>query len=90
MTSDLLDAECVINHLSKQNVISIIEWKNRHPNDQDYTVYFIRDGSTKSDIGINIIKRSEKYYVSLSLVKILAYRHQFETKDIYKECSLSA
>ena len=75
--SDLLNADCVIQHLLDCNIISLVEWKREHPNDQTYNVYFNCPIGLTSDLGINFIKRSGNYYISRSLVKVLSYRHQY-------------
>jgi hypothetical protein len=88
MTEDLLDAECVIRHLGDQSIISICDWKNKHPNNQDYQVFFDHPGGTTGDIGLHIIKRSGQYFISRSLVTILSYRHRFNADHIYSECAV--
>jgi hypothetical protein len=58
VNKDLLDADCVIQHLCNKNIISFIEWRSQHPNDQNYNVYFNPISDKAGDIGLNIIKRS--------------------------------
>jgi len=86
MKEELLDAECVIKHLCKQNIILITNWQNQHPADQNYLVYFNHPNNEIGDIVLSIIKRKEKYYISRSLVGILSYRHHFNADNIYTEC----
>jgi len=61
MTGELLNAECVIEHLNNNNIITMSDWQNRHPADQNYTVYFTNPSNLTADVGIYIIKRSGKY-----------------------------
>jgi len=89
MTTDLLDADCVIQHLCNLKVITVVEWRNRHPDDQNYSVYFNSPfGKLPGDIFIQIIKRSGKYYISRSLIKVLAHRHLFNAENIYSNCAV--
>jgi hypothetical protein len=88
--NDLLNADCVIQHLLDSNIISLVEWKREHPNDQTYNIYFNRPIGLTSDIGINFIKRTGSYYVSRSLIKILSYRHRFNTDAIFRNCVIPA
>ena len=88
MNPDLLDADCVIRHLHNINIISLTEWKNRHPSDQCYNVFFAPANNRKGDVGLNIIKRSGRYYVSRSLINVISYRHSFDASNIYRECAV--
>jgi len=87
---ELLDAECVINHLHDRHLITIRDWQNQHPSNQDYTVYFSNPNDLTSDIGVYIIKRSGRYFVLRSLVDVLSYRHSFNADNIYNECVVRA
>jgi len=87
--NDLLNAECVMQHLVDGNVVSYIEWKREHPYDQSYNVFFNRPVGLTSDININFIKRSGDYFVSRSQIKILSYRHRFNADNIYINCALA-
>jgi len=89
MNNDLLNAECVIQHLRNLNVIAACEWRNQHPNDQDYSVLF-DNPKHKGDIRIQIVKRANEYYIPRSLVGILSYRHYFNADAIFNECSIAA
>ncbi|GHV80508.1 hypothetical protein AGMMS49944_22990 [Spirochaetia bacterium] len=88
MTEDLLDAECVIGQLCDQNVISRASWKNSHPNDQEYSVYFNHLGSV-GEIHLWIIKRSGEFYISRSLITILSCRHRFNADTIFTLCKVA-
>jgi len=90
MTDELLNAECVIEHLNKKQLIMMRDWQNQHPADQDYTIYFNNPNNLNADIGVYIIKRSGKYFVLRSLVNILSYRHSFNAHNIYIECAIKA
>jgi len=87
--SDLLDADCVMQHLVDGNIISFVEWKREHPNDQSYNVFFNRPVGLTSDININFIKRSGNYFISRSQIKVLSYRHQFNTDNIFRNCAIA-
>jgi hypothetical protein len=86
----LLDAECVINNLYSQRLISMRDWQNRHPSDQNYSIFFPNPNDLVSDIVIHITKRSGRYFVLRSLVDVLSYRHQFNPDRIYTECAVAA
>ena len=91
MTDDLLDAECVIQHLCNQRVISMIDWKSSHLHNQDafdYSVYFDQP-DTHSDIRMQIISRGARYFIPRSLVKILSFRYRFNAESIYLECAVA-
>jgi hypothetical protein len=66
------------------------DWQNRHPSDQDYTIYFSNPNDLISDVGVYILKRSERYFVLRSLIDVLSYRHQFNAVGIYNECAVAA
>jgi hypothetical protein len=87
--NDLLDAECVITLLCSKKIIVMADWKKPHPNDQDYSVYFDKLNAV-SDISIQFVKRSDRYYIPRSLVSVLSFRHSFDAKDIYTTCAISA
>ena len=87
MSKDLLDAECVLNHLQRLQIILFREWQDRNPSDHDYPIYF--DNPQKpGDISLQIIKRKERYFVSRSIINILSIRHSFDADVIYSECSI--
>ena len=88
--NDLLIADCVIQHLMNGNVISFVEWRREHPNDQNYNIFFNRPIGLTSDIIINFIKRSGNYYISRSQIKLLSYRHRFNADNIYRNCTITA
>ena len=89
MTDDLLYAECVLRHLHNMEIITIVDWQDRNPSDHDYSVYF--DNPKKpGDVRLQIIKRSEKYFIPRSIINILSYRHSFDTTDIFFECAIKA
>jgi len=85
---ELMDASCVIRKLVEQHLITIRDWQNQHPADQDYSVYFTNPNDLTADIGVYIIKRSGRYYVLRSLVKVLSYRHRFNPDHIYQDCAV--
>ena len=89
MTDDLLKAECAIGHLSNKKIIENREWKSQHYLDDDiaeYSVFFINP-SHSGDVRIQIIKRGEYYFISRSIIKILAKRHHFDASNILLECA---
>ena len=88
--NELMNAECVIQKLAEQHLITMREWQNRHPADQDYSVYFSNPNDLTSDIGIYIIKRSGQYYILRSLINVLSYRHNFNADHIYRDCAIGA
>jgi hypothetical protein len=85
MMEELLDAECVINHLYNQKIISPADWQNQHPNDQAYSIYFDHHDAV-GIIALHIIKRAGKYYIPRSLIAILSARYRFNAEGIYSEC----
>ena len=85
MNNDLLDAECVIEHLNNMEIIKMSEWHDSNPNDHDYSVYF-DNPKRPGDIRIQIIKRNRVYYVPRSIINILSCRHLFNTNRIFTEC----
>jgi len=88
--NDLLNADCVMQHLLEINIISLVEWKREHPNDQSYNVYFNRPTGLTSDVGINFIKRSGNYYVSCSLIRLLSCKLRFNADNIFRNCAIPA
>jgi hypothetical protein len=87
LSDDLLNAECVIQHLKKLQIISLGKWQDQNPVDHDYSVYF--EGLKKpGDVRLQIIKRKEKYFIPRSIINILSCRHSFGAEIIYSECSV--
>jgi hypothetical protein len=89
--NDLLEAECVLNHLANKKIITLIDWKQKdniiHIKDVDYGIYFPGAGLS-SNVQIRIIKRSGKFYILKSKVEFLSCRYQFDAEDILKECAV--
>ena len=90
MKNELLNAECVLEHLNSKHLITMRDWQNKHPADQDYTIYFSNPNNLTSDVGVYIIKRSGKYFILRSLIDVLSYRHNFNADNIYIECAIKA
>ena len=88
--NDLLNADCVMQHLSDSNIISLVEWKREHPNDQAYNVYFNRPIGLTSDVIINFIKRAGIYYISCSQIRLLSYKLRFNADNIFRNCAIPA
>jgi len=84
---DLLNAECVLQHLESLKIISMCEWKNRHPSDQDYSIYF-ENPKSPGDVRLQIIKRKGSYFIPRSIINILSYRHSFNADGIYSHCAV--
>jgi hypothetical protein len=87
MNEDVLDAECVINHLANLNIIKVHTWQNPSPNDQDLSVFFEIPGRA-GNIGLQIIKRSGCYYIHRSRIAILAHRYGFDADTICTYCAV--
>jgi hypothetical protein len=87
--NDLLDAECVIQSLHDQKIISLSEWQHEHPNDQDYPIYFDRSEGVGIII-LPIIKRSGQYYIPRSRINILSSCYRFSTDTIYSKCTIKS
>jgi UDP-glucose 4-epimerase len=83
----LLDAGCVINHLADLNIIKLQSWEKSSPSDYSRSVNFESpDGSGK--VVLEIIKRSERYFVNRSQIKILAKRYGFDPAPIFTSCKI--
>ena len=89
MKNDLLDAECVIQHLEVLQVISVTDWHDRNKSDHDYYVRFYKP-DRPGEIQLQIVKLDEHCYVPRSSVTILSYRHNFNTGNIFSNCKVSA
>jgi hypothetical protein len=85
--NDLLDAECVIQDLYNQKIISLCKWQHGHPNDQNYPIYFNRSEGVGIII-LDIIKRSGQYYIPRSRINILSSSYEFSTDAIYSKCAI--
>jgi hypothetical protein len=85
--NDLLDAECVIQSLHDQKIISLYEWRHGHPNDQNYPIRFDRPEGVGIII-LDIIKRSGQYYVPRSRINILSSYYEFSPDTIYSKCTI--
>jgi len=88
LSTDLLDADCVITQLCKQNVISMAAWRNTNPSDNEFLAYFDRPASN-GRIGLWIIKRSGRFFVSRSGVTILSNRYRFDPSGIFTMCAVN-
>jgi len=86
---DLLTAACVLQHLKNLQIISMSKWQDENPSDHDYSIFFYNP-KKHGDIGLQIIKRKEKYYIPRSTINILSCRHSFNADVIYSECSVKA
>ena len=92
MTDDLLDAKCAIEHLCALKIIENRDWKSQHYLDNDSADYsmFFDNPNHEGDIRLQIIKRAEQYFVSRSIIKVLAKRHHFNANNILTECAILA
>jgi len=88
MNRDLLDAECVIQHLCNLGMIMHYPWTNQQLIPPDYSEYAVifNNPNNLGDIRLQIIVRSGKHYISSSIVKILAHRHHFNPNNILTNC----
>lgn len=90
MNSNLLDADCAITSLITLQIIKDSNWKTQHflnNDDADYAVYF-QNPFKNGDVGLQIIKRADHYFISQSRIKILAMRHKFDATDIINRCAV--
>jgi hypothetical protein len=85
LNDDLLNAECVIRHLQELQIISLREWQDRNPSDHKYSIYFTNP-KENGDISLQIIKQKDRYFIPRSTIRILSYRHAFDTENIFSEC----
>ena len=88
MNDDLLNAECVMRYLLDLQIISLREWQDRNSSDHKYYVYFVNP-KENGDVSLQIIKRKNRYFIPRSIINILAYRHNFDTGNIFLECSVN-
>lgn len=90
MNNDLLDANCVIQHLTNFGMILHRQWTDNQINPPDYSEYavYFNNPNNNGDIRLQIITRSGRHLVSSSIIKILSHRHHFNADVIFTNCAI--
>jgi hypothetical protein len=87
LNTKFLDAACVINHLADLNIIKMQSWEKSSPNDYSRSAFFESPAGT-GKVVLQIIKRSERYYIHRSHVKTLSRRYGFDPAPIFTNCKI--
>jgi hypothetical protein len=87
LNTKYLDAACVINHLADLNIIKMQSWQKSSPNDYSRSASF-ENPDGKGKVVLQIIKRSERYYINRSQIKTLARSFGFDPAPIFADCKI--